>query len=136
MNCDHIDSLVYVTTYAYGSMLFNAFVCIRCGTDIMIEYDPDADGSEFNCLDCGVDTREVDEYYMTHDPLWLQANPQDDGMLCIGCLESRIGRKLNRNDFTNVPINLPDETTSERFLNRLATRNEFPKFVRKTLDKS
>jgi hypothetical protein len=47
-----------------------------------------------------------DEYYMVHDALWKLAGMEPDGgMLCIGCLETRLGRKLVRGDFTDYPIN-------------------------------
>ncbi len=54
------------------------------------------------CLDCGVSTFEVGEYYMVRDELWPLSV---DGMLCIGCLETRLGRRLRRADFTDVPLN-------------------------------
>lgn len=57
------------------------------------------------CLDCQRDTQSIDEYYMVKDDVWIKANPSDDGMLCIVCLETRIGRTLESNDFTNCPLN-------------------------------
>ena len=59
----------------------------------------------YNCMDCGVDTTKIDEYYGVRDEVWLEANPADFGILCIGCLETRLGRQLNRADFTDYPIN-------------------------------
>ena len=52
----------------------------------------------FNCLDCGQDTAQLHEYYMLRDDLWRQINPTIDGMLCIGCVEKRLGRRLQRGD--------------------------------------
>jgi hypothetical protein len=41
-------------------------------------------------------------------------------ILCIGCLEKRIGRTLCRADFNDVPINDPNRfQLSDRFLGRL-----------------
>ena len=57
------------------------------------------------CLGCGVRNYLIHEYYMIHDHLWLKVNPQDDGELCIGCVEHRLGRTLHHRDFTNVPVN-------------------------------
>jgi hypothetical protein len=57
------------------------------------------------CLDCGADTVEIDEYYMLHDAIWLVANPDTDGMLCIGCVEGRLGRRLGPSDFVNAGVN-------------------------------
>lgn len=89
----------------------------------------------FKCMDCEVFTRSkwggIDEYYMVNWELWYQAtgfydlvydpDNKDNGMLCIGCLENRIGRKLNRNDFMDAPVNdlsIPD-MRSDRLINRL-----------------
>ena len=57
------------------------------------------------CLDCGVDTLASLEYYMVHDKVWPLGKLDGDGLLCIGCLEQRIGRQVTRDDFTAVPIN-------------------------------
>ena len=38
---------------------------------------------------------------MVHDTIWSRAGMKD-GFLCIGCLEARIGRKLEPSDFKNV----------------------------------
>lgn len=61
---------------------------------------------EFDCLDCRLNTHLENEYYMLLDEIWLEAHPEDDGMLCVTCVERRLGRKLLPADFANVPINL------------------------------
>jgi hypothetical protein len=44
-------------------------------------------------------------------------------ILCIGCLEKRIGRTLCRTDFLDVPINDPNRHQhSDRLRDRLAAR--------------
>src|SRR3974390_1908830 len=82
-----------------------------------------------SCADCGVGTFGIGEYYMVKDEIWEQAAITGQGlpcgtvnlrnagrrkdwhsldgqeMLCIGCLEKRIGRTLMRCDFTDAPIN-------------------------------
>lgn len=81
--------------------------------------------TEFECLDCNVNTLFIDEYYMVQFPLWAEANPAEAGMLCIGCLEKRIGRTLTVNDFTEAPINYFCKFaggTSERLMNRLTDK--------------
>lgn len=58
------------------------------------------------CMDCGEDT--TSEYYMVHDEVWKQATRSHEthGMLCIGCLERRIGRSLHKEDFPkNIAVN-------------------------------
>ena len=52
------------------------------------------------CMTCGVNTSERHEYYMLLDEVWLQANHDSyEGMLCIGCVEARLRRKLRPSDF-------------------------------------
>ena len=58
----------------------------------------------FECVDCRGDTRE--EYYMVHDTIWAEADMEPfGGMLCIGCLELRLGYRLHAKDFPKLPIN-------------------------------
>ena len=61
----------------------------------------------FLCLDCRVDTSAIGEYYSVHPRLWAQATSPVErrGMLCIGCLEARLGRRLTPADFTAALIN-------------------------------
>lgn len=61
------------------------------------------------CRDCGInawsftaDGRRVHEDFYVHDGLWDAVCP-DDGVegtyvLCIGCFERRLGRRLTRED--------------------------------------
>ena len=57
-----------------------------------------------HCLDCGGST--VGELYMLHDQLWAETGlGPDDGFLCIGCVEKRLGRRLKPDDFTGAPCN-------------------------------
>jgi hypothetical protein len=77
------------------------------------------------CIDCGFNTApgllprieveiafltEVDgveqtidansEVYIVHDKIWARAGMEGyGGCLCVGCLETRIGRRLKRRDF-------------------------------------
>jgi hypothetical protein len=102
------------------------------------------------CCDCGIDTIESNEFYMINDDVWEEAwrdhrrrdeenvskwfmvdtdrweqawrdrRRRSDEILCIGCLEQRIGRTLMKNDFTDVPINDPNRyVMSDRLLDRL-----------------
>jgi hypothetical protein len=69
------------------------------------------------------------EWYMVHDHVWEQAWAgrrkswhclPGQQILCIGCLEQRIGRSLMRCDFTDAPVNDPlDRTHSKRLRDRL-----------------
>lgn len=60
--------------------------------------------ASFTCQDCLKDTGG-DDYYMVTDEVWDAAHPSNAGMICLACLETRIGRGLHRLDFIDAPIN-------------------------------
>jgi hypothetical protein len=61
------------------------------------------------CVDCSVCTMALGEDYVVNDDIWQQVGMSErGGMLCIGCLEDRLGRKLWGCDFTEAPINDPN----------------------------
>ena len=74
----------------------------------------------FECAACSVNTLHINEYYMVTDEVWLTAWPDKRGMLCIGCLEDRLGRQLTSDDFTDAQINQGYFGYSERLRQRLA----------------
>jgi hypothetical protein len=74
---------------------------------------------DWRCLDCGIDTDAIDEYYMLRNEVWAEANPDIDGQLCISCVEHRLGRTLIAADFTGGQVNT--STTLRRSL-RLTDR--------------
>lgn len=58
----------------------------------------------FNCIDCKVNTLEINQYYMVHWWIWKQSGG-GDRMLCIPCLAKRIGRPLVEADFPkDIPL--------------------------------
>jgi hypothetical protein len=70
------------------------------------------------CADCGIDTLGGDRnWYLVHSHIWELAwpgskttRPPIEGdpfseILCIDCLEKRLGRDLRPDDFTNASIN-------------------------------
>lgn len=72
------------------------------------------------CLDCRVDTGKIGEHYFVNTALWLSVTKSKIGMLCIGCLEKRLGRRLNPGDFPDVYINkLTNGAKSMRLVDRL-----------------
>lgn len=88
-----------------------------------------------NCADCGIDTHTINEWYMVTDAVWetawvgrrLPCPPHHwlPGLeiLCIGCLEQRIGRTLTSDDFLDAPVNDPAKFgISKRLLNRLTAK--------------
>lgn len=66
-----------------------------------------SDYDMFMCWDCTVCTNCASEYYMVTDEVWAMATEDTypDIMLCIGCLENRIGDQLTASDFSNAPLN-------------------------------
>lgn len=74
----------------------------------------------FGCKDCGICTLCINEYYMVTDEVW-EAAGLDKGMVCIACLEARIGKTLTGNDFADCPLNIdPDFARSNKLASRLA----------------
>jgi hypothetical protein len=82
------------------------------------------------CADCGLGTNTANEWYMVNDAVWQQAwagrlKPHHalpgQQILCIGCLEARIGRRLWGADFPDVPVNdfLGEWYKSDRLLDRM-----------------
>lgn len=84
------------------------------------------EGNSFACVECTCDVSEIGEYdYMVHDEVWKLAElGETDGMLCVGCLEERIGRRLQADDFTDAPVNQFADSHSVRLESRLSTRSE------------
>jgi hypothetical protein len=75
----------------------------------------------FVCLDCKMDTGQEREHYYLRLDVWLQAHNSKTGMLCIGCVETRLGRTLTPADFTEASINNPKVVPmSARLLSRIA----------------
>jgi hypothetical protein len=83
-----------------------------------------------NCRDCGVRTDDIGEWYIVNHDLWESVVPEDKGpdgeyrggvCLCIGCLETRLGRMLVKEDFTDCPINFHEAPRSDRLLDRMET---------------
>ncbi len=78
----------------------------------------------FICLDCKENTSKMNEYYFVHTTLWLSVVKDNKGMLCIGCLEKRLGRTLTAKDFTDCYLNDLKGTfckKSMRYIDRLTT---------------
>jgi hypothetical protein len=63
-------------------------------------------GEKGLCLDCSRDTLRSGDYYMLRDDVWREANPSVEGMLCLDCLEKRLGRGVGWWDLSPAPINV------------------------------
>lgn len=71
------------------------------------------------CVDCQEDTKF--EHYFAKNSVWFgEAKMTEEGMLCVGCLEARIGRTLTKVDFTDAHINDPRRySKTSRLVDRL-----------------
>jgi hypothetical protein len=89
------------------------------------------------CVDCGVGTLTNGEWYL-HDSVWAlawlrRARPAwhdlpGQRILCIGCFEKRIGRRIDEDEFAPVPINDPRlYPMSARMRDRLRHRFDAPR---------
>lgn len=79
------------------------------------------DMGNFICLDCGVNTADIGEYYMLTNEVWREAAPDEGelgGMLCVNCVELRLGRQLWPEDFMDAPLNYMHSILSPRLLAR------------------
>jgi hypothetical protein len=76
------------------------------------------------CADCYLNTSRAYEYYIVNHDVWYVAMRVAPKVrfLCIGCLEKRLGYTLCKDDFLEVPLNIPGfQRQSERFLIRLTS---------------
>ena len=73
------------------------------------------------CMDCSALTNQIGEHYFVHNSIWNKVHNSERGMLCVGCLEKRLGRELVKADFTDCHVNrtAPGKFFSERLWKRL-----------------
>ena len=79
------------------------------------------------CDDCEVDVTKIFEYYVLEDSVW----PKDASILCIGCVEKRLDRRLSREDFKPCFGNYvwkQSKRFQERFDQSILTPRELNKF--------
>jgi len=74
-------------------------------------------GAPSACADCGTDTTPYDgdgrpvaggwEWYMLRQELWdaIVTEARPARFLCLGCVEGRLGRPVQRDDLADVPLN-------------------------------
>lgn len=76
--------------------------------------------SKWNCVDCGRNTK-LEHYFVNEDVWFVLAKMPEQGMLCVNCIEKRIGRQLTSSDFTQAHINNP---RTNAMTNQLRSRIE------------
>jgi hypothetical protein len=73
-----------------------------------------------------VDVIRRSERYMVHDVVWAASGlAKNDGKLCVGCLEQRIGRPLEPGDFTDCLGNQGYWRRSRRLDTRMTQQSLF-----------
>ena len=107
---DEIDpSLAYLfmrldDIISWGDQTFNL---LEEATDVD-EYECAKDFLKFHiplCEDCESDSFK---WFMVQNEIWDKYGV-DDRMLCLECLEKRVGRKMLFEDFTDCPLNNENE---------------------------
>jgi len=64
-----------------------------------------AEKKHWRCLDCGKDCMTDDkDYYMIQNDLWMKLVGSHNGMLCMDCLEARLGHKLRKEEILPCPL--------------------------------
>jgi hypothetical protein len=58
----------------------------------------------WNCFDCGKNTRNDKNYYMVTSYLWIKYGV-GNRVLCPSCFSKRMGRKITKKDLTNCKVN-------------------------------
>jgi hypothetical protein len=86
--------------------------------------------AHWHCLDCSKDTDITEGFFMLRDDLWrrLVRRPYRGGMLCLDCVQRRLGRELHHGDFANVPVNQQQAGKCPALARRLATPSPHPAF--------
>ena len=65
--------------------------------------------AKLECFDCGVDVIHFShfQYCMLKDSVWKQAAKKHyRKILCVSCIEKRLGRKLEFEDYEITPIQM------------------------------
>lgn len=71
------------------------------------------------CKCCGKDCyADNKDYYMLKDEVWEKIFPMNNGMLCMSCAESRLGRKLQKEDILVCRLTTEDNFYTRAILNQ------------------
>lgn len=59
------------------------------------------------CHSCGKNCfLNPKDYYMLKDEVWREIHPKIAGMLCMDCVEIKLGRPINQNDILICPLTI------------------------------
>lgn len=81
-------------------------------------------GRGFECAHCQVNTEAIDELFQLTPRLWRYLAIVDQTLdsqppMCVGCVETVLGRTLSLTDFETSPLHLASFTHSARLRDRL-----------------
>jgi hypothetical protein len=62
---------------------------------------------DYACEGCRRCCHELGEWFMLMDHLWRIVAGEGE-VLCVGCVEARLGRELKLADFAQVPVNMEE----------------------------
>jgi hypothetical protein len=85
------------------------------------------------CFDCGRDLDTIGEFaYCVTPAVWAAAVLAHEAAACVRCLERRLGRRLEPDDFSDAPINGWAWQQTSQLRQRIAWRAPRPhqRFVR------
>jgi hypothetical protein len=57
------------------------------------------------CMECHKNTKNKIDYYMLNTFLWRSIAKDIKGMLCVSCVENKIGHTITKSDLLNCPLN-------------------------------
>ena len=108
---------VMVSTRGCGPLRGSSNLLIHTKKELVVAVSR----QKFLCVDCKIDTGKAHEHYFVKNDVWFSVMPSNKGMLCVGCIEARLGRNLTKDDFTDCSLNNPKyEPKSNRLMNRMA----------------
>ena len=61
--------------------------------------------TKIDCQDCGHRDHQCILDYVVVDEVWQQVADPLDGILCLSCLEDRLGRGIREEDLKDIPVN-------------------------------
>jgi hypothetical protein len=102
--CDHLREVMEWHSDGTGGAVANT----RADRHAIIRL-PLKEGRVLPCVECNRETeisRNPGHYYMLRDELWASIIPDTKGILCISCVEHRLGRSLTDEDFTLSPTDM------------------------------
>ena len=69
------------------------------------------------CRGCGKNCMEnPKDYYMLKDDIWFKINGQISGMLCMDCVEGRLGHKLRSEEIYRCSLTEENNPYTKRIL--------------------